>query len=186
MNGFKVGQEVKTTVVRNGGNMNENKLNVRGEFLIEHIRNGETINDFRIKNGIVNEGLDALLDIMFHNGTQIATWYLGLVDNAGFSAFAASDTMSSHAGWAESVAYSDANRIEWTEGAASSQSITNGTPVTFNINASATIKGVFLTSDNTKSGSIGTLWASAAFSSTVAVQNGDQLKVTYTVNAASA
>ena len=44
----------------------------------------------------------------------------------------------------------------------------------------AVIKGVFLNSDAT--GTAGTLWATAAFASTVSVVNGDTLKVTYTVS----
>lgn len=160
-----------------------NKLKMRGRFHVEHVRSGEVIGKYEMPNGIVNEGLNSILDIMFHATTQIATWYIGLVDNAGFTAFAASDIMSSHTGWSESVAYSDATRIEWTEGAAATQSITNSTPVTFNINAGATIKGIFVTSGSAKSGTTGTLWSTAAFASNVTVVNGDQLKVTYTVNA---
>ena len=156
---------------------------MRGRFHVEHVRSGEVIGKYEMPNGIVNEGLNSILDIMFHATTQIATWYIGLVDNAGFTAFAASDIMSSHTGWSESVAYSDATRIEWTEGAAATQSITNSTPVTFNINAGATIKGIFVTSGSAKSGTTGTLWSTAAFASNVTVVNGDQLKVTYTVNA---
>ena len=55
---------------------------------------------------------------------------------------------------------------------------------------SGTVKGLFLvgggTASNTKGdhASDGTLWATALFSSgDVVVQNGDQLKVTYTVSA---
>jgi hypothetical protein len=62
--------------------------------------------------------------------------------------------------------------------------------VVFNINGSGSVHGLFLvgggsapTTKNDAAGG-GTLWAAAAFSSgTVTVQNGDQLKVTYTVSA---
>ena len=119
---------------------------------------------------------------MFHGTTAIATWYIGLVDNSGFTAFAEADTMSSHGGWNEFTTYSESTRVEWTEDAAASKSITNSTVVTFNITGSGTLKGAFITSDSTKSGTSGTLWATAAFGSTVPVVNTDQLKITYTVN----
>ncbi len=91
--------------------------------------------------------------------------------------------MSSHAGWTEFTTYSDATRVAWTTVAAASESITNTTVSTFNINGSGTVKGIFVTSVSTKSGTTGTLWSTAAFTSPVPVSNGDQLKITYTVNA---
>lgn len=155
----------------------------QGVFKIEHIRDGKVINTFEFHNEVVNVGKNALLDIMFNAGTQITTWYCGLVNNSGFTGFdTANDTMASHSGWTEFTSYSESNRVEWTSGAAASQSITNSTAMTFNITASGTLKGIFITSSNTKSGSTGTLFSEKAFASTVDVNNGDQFKVTYTLS----
>jgi hypothetical protein len=156
-------------------------MNMRGRFKVEHIRDGEVIGQYAMPNGIVDVGLNSLLDVYFHNQTQIATWYIGLIDNAGFTALSNSDTMSSHTGWAESTAYDEATREEWLEGAAASRSITNSTPAEFTISATTTLKGIFVTSNSTKGGTTGTLWATAAFSSTVGVQDNDILRITYTV-----
>jgi len=185
MNRMRFGQKVNVELIK-GDAIMRNELKFKGKFQIEHIRKGKVINKFDLNNGVVDEGLDAILDIMFHDATKISTWYIGLVDNSGFTGFSSSDTMSSHSGWNESTAYTESNRVEWTEGAASGQSITNSTPVTFNMNATATIKGIFIVSNNTKGGTSGTLWSTAAFASTVSVNNGDQLKITYTLNAAQA
>lgn len=160
----------------------ESKLGMRGKMKVQHIRNGKVIGEYEFPNGITNVGLNHLLDVGFHGSSATATWYVGLIDNSGYSAVADSDTMSSHAGWNEFTTYSDATRIGWVEDAAASRAITNSTPSTFNINGSGTVRGVFITSDNTKSGTSGTLWATALFASTVAVTNGDQLKVTYTIS----
>ena len=157
-------------------------LNLHGQWDIDHIRQGKLLRRFSIHNDIVAVGKNKLLDVMFHGTTAIATWYIGLVDNSGFTAFAEADTMSSHGGWNEFTTYSESTRVEWTEDAAASKSITNSTVVTFNITGSGTLKGAFITSDSTKSGTSGTLWATAAFGSTVPVVNTDQLKITYTVN----
>lgn len=155
-------------------------MQLRGTLLVRHYdAQGNLKDTYKLRNGITNAGKNALLDIMFHAATQITTWYLGLMDNSGYTAEAAADTLASHAGWNEFTNYSG-NRKEWTEGAASSQSITNGTPVQFDITGSGVIKGIFLASAS--SGTSGTLWATAAFASTVTVANGDALKVTYTVN----
>jgi len=161
----------------------QKKINLKGNPFVEHFdKSGRLKGIFDIDNGIVDVGINYLLDAGFDGGTPITTWYTGLVDDAGFSAFANADTMASHAGWTESTAYTEANRPEWTAGTPSSRSITNASTVDFSINATVTIHGIFITSDNTKSGTTGTLWSTAAFASPVSAQSGDTLKVTYTLS----
>jgi hypothetical protein len=159
------------------------KFQPRGSFLIEHRnRAGKLIGVYRVPNGIVNEGMEMILDTMFYAGSQSSTWYIGLVDNSGFTGFDDTDTMSSHTGWSESTVYSQATRPQWTVGAAASRQSTNASTVDFSINGSATLKGIFITDNNVKSGTSGNLWSTAAFSSTVGVSSGDTLKLTYTVS----
>ena len=155
-----------------------------GRFVVEHRDADDNLKAiYEFPNGIVDVGLNHILDTQFHGGTQVATWYIGLVDNAGWSAFADVDTLASHAGWTESTAYTEANRVTWAEDAAASRSISNSTTADFSINASGNLKGIFVSSNNVKStGNTGTLWSTAAFSSVVATANGDTLKVTYTVS----
>lgn len=157
-------------------------LRLAGKFKVELIRDGQTISAFDVPNGITDVGLNHILETEFHSGSQVTTWYIGLIDNASFSALAAGDTAASHAGWIESTAYSDATRITWGAGTAATRSITNASTADFSINGTATIKGIFIISNSTKGGTTGTLWSTAAFGSTVAVANGDTLKVTYTVS----
>jgi hypothetical protein len=134
------------------------------------------------KNIIPNTAIDNALNVLYAAGTPTTSRFMGMVDNAGFSAFAAADTMASHAGWTESTACSNATRPAWSPGAAASQSIANGTQVTFNINATATIKGFFLTSSATLGGTSGNLDATAGLTTPQAVASGDTLKVTYAIN----
>lgn len=162
--------------------MNE-KVGLKGRFRVEHYdKDGNLKATYRVPNGIVDVGLNKILDDMFDGGTQSATWYIGLVDNSGFSAFANADTMASHAGWSESTAYTETARPEWTAGTPSSRSITNASTVDFSINATVTLKGIFIVDNATKSGTAGTLWSTAAFASNVSAVNGDTLKITYTVS----
>lgn len=159
------------------------KIGLRGRFHIQHFdREGRLKGVYRVPNGIVDEGLNHILETEFNGGTPVTTWYIGLVNNSGFTAFANADVMNSHAGWAESAAYDEATRPEWTAGTAASRSITNASTVDFSINATVTLRGIFITSNSTKSGTTGILWSTAAFSSNVSANNGDTLKVTYTVS----
>jgi hypothetical protein len=160
------------------------KAKLAGRFVVEHRDCDDKLKAiYEFPNGIVDEGMNHILDTQFHGTSQVATWYIGLVDNSGFSAFAAADTLASHAGWSESTAYTESNRVTWAEDAASSRSISNSTTADFSINATGNLKGIFVSSNNVKStGNTGTLWSTAAFSSVVATANGDTLKVTYTVS----
>jgi len=159
-------------------------LKLNGQFKIEHRgADGKLIGVYDFPNGIVDVGLNHILDTQFTGSSQVTTWYIGLVDNSGWTAFADADTLSSHAGWAENTDYTEANRVTWAEDAAAARAITNSTTADFSVNASGNIKGIFVSSNNVKStGNTGTLWSTAAFSSVVAVTSGDTLKVTYTIS----
>jgi len=173
-------------------------LAVKGRYVVEHWRNGKRINEFHFNNGIVDEGKNKLLDVMFHAVSAITVWYMGLIDNSGYSALADDDTYDdidqAGNGWDEfqtyTVSANPTNRATWVEDAASGESITNSTVAVFDITGTATVKGLFLAGGianaqlkgNHEPGA--TLWATALLGSgDVAVQNGDQLKVTYTVSA---
>jgi hypothetical protein len=143
-----------------------------------------------LKNGVTNQALNLILDQVLRNQAGISQWYLGLMDNAGFSAFAASDVPNSHPGWVENTDYSAATRPPWSPGAASGQAVTNSVTVDFAMNpvSAVTIRGLFLISANDKGGGASgqKLFSTAAFSGgNQTVNNGDTLKVTYTVSAAS-
>ena len=132
------------------------------------------------KNIIVTAGLNHILDTQFHATTQVTTWYIGL---KGAGTPLAADVMSSHSSWSELTGYSG-DRKEWTEGAASSGSMTNGSSVDFSVTGTATVAGAFLNTAAT--GTAGTLYGVVDFSSARSVINGDTLQVTVTVTAASA
>jgi hypothetical protein len=134
-------------------------------------------------NGITTAGLNHILDTEFHAGTQVTTWYLGLINGGSTPTLAAADTMSSHAGWTEYTTYSQTNRVAWDETAAASGSNTSNTTSDFSMNGSGTVAGGFLTSVSTKSGTTGTLFMTATFSGgNQTVSNGDTLKLTYTLS----
>ena len=142
------------------------------------------------KNLVVNVGLQYMAGSALTSTTQITTWYLGLYGAGASNTPAAGDTMSSHAGWTEVVAYSNATRVAVTFVAATAANpsvVTNSaSPATFNINGTTTVGGAFLTSGSAKSGTTGTLFSAADFGSPGdrSVVSSDTLSVTYTFSLA--
>lgn len=163
------------------------QFKLRGRFVVQHIRGGEILKTYTFKNGVVDEGINAILNIMFHAASQITAWYLGLINDADLVDLLATDTMAAHPNWVEDQSYTELTRPAWPEDAAASKAIANTTPVDFSINATRTISGVFLTSDNTKGGTTGTLWATGLFTEgDASVQSGDTLRVIYQISGAAA
>jgi hypothetical protein len=176
-------------------------LDLKGKYVVEHWRNGRRINEYHFPNAVVNQGKNQILEVNFHSGTPITSWFLGLISNVGYTALAATDTYQdinqAGNGWDEFTTYTDGNngddattRPAWGAGAASGQSVTNATAAVFNVTSAGTVKGVFqvggIVAAQTKNdhAASGVLWSTALFTSgDVVVANGDQLKVTYTVSA---
>lgn len=132
----------------------------------------------QVHNTVMTVGKNHTLETEFRGGTAVTTWYIGLISSSGYSAISAADTLASHAGWTEGTPYSG-NRPAWTPGAASGGVTTNGSAIAFTINATLTVKGMFLASANT--GTTGTLMSAALFSGgDASVISGDTLNVTYT------
>lgn len=156
-----------------------------GSYRGQIIRAGRVIDEWEDKNLVVNEGLDALLNIMFHGSTQITTWYMGVFEG-NYTPVATVTAATITSASTECTAYASSTRPEYVEAAASSQSITNSASrASFVFNASKTIYGAFLVSTSTKSGTSGTLFSAARFSSSKAVENLDELLLTYTFTASS-
>jgi len=138
----------------------------------------------RAKNILPNNAINDVLNVYFGASGQTTTFYCGLIDNAGYSALGATDTMSSHAGWVENQNISNASRPTWTPGAAASQSIANPSAMVLNMNPSSgcTIRGFFLCSNNTLGGTAGNLTATALLTTPQPCNNGDTIKATYVIN----
>ena len=137
-----------------------------------------------IKNLVVTVGRNDLLDKYFAGSAYTAAWYMGLVDNTSFSAYAAGDTLASHAGWLEFLSYTGANRITaaWNAASAGSKATTS---TTFSINGTGTVLGALMCTTQAKgtasNGGAGILYSAGSFTGgSRAVVSGDTLLVTYT------
>ena len=172
---LKAGEEAKAT----------------GLFEIKcHDKDGNLKWEAQSKNLVVNEGLQYMAGSALTSVTQITSWFIGLYGSGASNTPAAGDTMASHAGWTEVVAYSNATRVAATFATATTANpsvVTNtASPATFNINGTTTVGGAFLTSGSAKSGTTGTLFSAADFGSPGdrSVVNSDTLSVTYTFSLA--
>lgn len=160
------------------------KLPLVGKWTSEHVRGGKVIGVYETFNDITTAAKNALFDTMFNALTQTgaSSWVAGLINNSGFTGYNASDTMSSHTGWTEWTSYSQSTRVAWGQGSAAAAAITNASPITFDINGTGTIRGLFITTVSTKGGTTGLLWSAASYTSTVAVVPGDQIRSTYSLS----
>ena len=176
---------VGSTVVANGGA--QDILSAKGHYVVVcRDKDGNIKWESKSDNLVVNVGLQDMNTKYFTGSSYTAAFYLGLYGAASTNNPAAGDTMSSHAGWTEVTDYSQSTRPACSFGSASNTNpsvITNsGSPATFSINATTTVGGAFLTTNNTKGGTTGILFSAADFQSPGdrAVVNGDTLTVTYT------
>lgn len=142
--------------------------------------------EYQFRNLVVNQGKNDILNVYFADGTQTAStsWFMGLIVDTGFTSIQASDTAASHGGWTEFTNYSQSTRPLWGQAGPSTgvTTITNASPVTFDITGSGNLKGGFIITQSTKGGTSGKLWAAALFSAQVPVNNGDQMKATYSLS----
>jgi hypothetical protein len=177
------------TLIR-GGEANE-QIQITGHYDVKCLdADGNIKWEDTIKNLVVTVGKNNLLDVYLGASTQTTTWYMGLVDNASFTAYAAGDTLASHSGWLENLNYtysgSATNRATVAWGAASAGSKVS-TATTFNITASVTILGAIMCAtqarNTTSNGGAGVLYSAGSFTGgSRAVISGDQLLVTYTAS----
>lgn len=157
-------------------------LVAHGHIRVECVRDGKVIWVEEGPNLIVTAGRNKLLDETLEGSGYTAAWYMGLIDNAGFSAIAAADTMASHAGWAEADEYDEATREAISFGAASSGTKATDADCSFTISATITINGIFIASSGTKNESASVLFAAKSFASPRACVDNDVLNVSYSAS----
>lgn len=157
-------------------------VQTHGSYTVECLdANGNVKWSETISNLVVTVGKNFMLDQTFKGSGYTAAWYLGLVDGTSSPTYNAANTMASHSGWTEFTGYSNATRPAPVFNAPSAGAIAT-TATSFNINASGTVAGAFLTTDNTVGGTAGTLFSAGNFTGgSRTVASGDTLNVTYTL-----
>ena len=191
MDNLSVRQSAVAATVRARGN--EDHLQPRGRFVVEHFRKGLKIGQYEFSNSVVNEGKNKLFNVMFNSATadygvvHRADRRLGDPDPGG-RRHLCPDRRHQRLERVRGLHGDHAAGMGQRHVHQPSRSPTPA-PAVFDINGSGSVYGLFLvgggsapSTKNDHSGG-GTLWAEAQFASgTVTVANGDQLKVTYTVS----
>jgi len=161
-------------------------IKLRGTFIAECFRDGQLIWTDKTHNLVTTEGLDRILNVMFHGETQTATWYCGLIESDTNPAAGMTYDVPV---FTESTAYDEAARPAYVEAASSSGSMTNSAnKAVFTISDTKTIYGAAIFSISTKGdhtgGANNVLYNYAKFSSGRAVVDNDVINLTYTLTSA--
>jgi len=170
-----------------------------GKFTFEcYDKDGNLKWSDEVKNLVVNVGLQYMAGAALTGTSVLPGFYIGLYGAGASNTPAATDTMSSHAGWTENVTYSSSTRPQATFAAATLPTGTGNPSIvtnsankaTFSINGTTTVGGAFLVGGTSgggagnadqKNGTGGTLFSASDFTGgDRAVVNGDSLQVTYT------
>lgn len=144
-------------------------------------------------NTVTTAGKNLLLDTLLSgSGYSVTGPYMGLISSASWSAIAAGDTMSSHAGWLEAgganaPTYSGSRKTV-AFNSASSGSKAASAAASFAITGSGTVKGGFLVLGSGASATVdntgGVLYSAGLFSGgDRAVVSADTLNVSYAASA---
>lgn len=132
------------------------------------------------ENLIVDEGINFILDTALSGTAQDTTFFIGLKDTG---TPLAAWTLAS--GPTEITAIYTGNRPAWTEdNTTDDESVSNSaSPASFSITGTDTVFGAFLATVDTGTG--GTLIGAKDFAASQAVNNGDTLNITYTIDGTS-
>lgn len=165
-------------------------LKLSGKWEVTHRdAKGNVLSVEKFDNLITNEGINYLLNAGLHGGTAISSWYI-----APWSTNTTTTVSNTYAtpGNTETTAYSEANRQEWAEGTASSQSITNATAATITASGAVTVYGFGIVGGGTGAATKGdtagggTLLSSGLFASGKTLAVNETLDLTYTLSGANA
>jgi hypothetical protein len=156
----------------------------------QHWRGGKLLyqDQHFVHNICTAEGLNKLLDVMFHAAAQITTWYLAPFET---DTTPADGTTYAVPVFTECTAYDESTRQEFVETAAASKSLNNTSNLAvFTMNATKTLYGAMLvgggsaaaTKGDTAGG--GTLYAAAKFSTSKDVEDNDIFNIECILTAA--
>lgn len=165
-------------------------LNLGGVFHYQCTDNdGRVLWEDTSHNLITTLGKNALLDNTLATPASLVGPFMGLISSVGFSAVAAADTMSSHAGWNEAQGVTNlpdytGNRVTPTFSAASAGAKATNSTNSFVFTSSGTVQGAFMVlgsgAVNTKNNTSGTLFNAGTLSAAQPVISTNTLTVSWT------
>lgn len=140
-------------------------------------KNGRLKHDDTYRNTVVTAGKNYICNNVFVAGTFTQGWFGGL---KGTGNIAAGDTMASHAGWAETTAYSGTTRPTVTFSAGVGGTST-AAALSYSMNGTYTAAGLFITTNNVAGGTTGTLYSAGDIATPRTGGSGDTVNITPTL-----
>lgn len=134
---------------------------------------------FAVPNGVTIPGVNYLLNTGFRGGAKSTTWFLGLIDDSGFSALNPLDTLASHSGWGEFTGIYLGSRPAWAPAAPGAGLMGYTTQALFQITAAGAVRGAFLADRQPTGLSSGILYSTGAMTTGRPVVAGGTLTVGY-------
>ena len=184
-------------------NVNDNEtIGIEGHYHVEcRDKDGNLKWEESFPNLVNAVGKELLLDTLLRTSGTYTTVgpFLGLISGAS-PTFAASDTMTSHAGWTEFTNYTVGGSAVRGTASFTASTSTGATPsnvttcaasaITYTITgAGGTVGGCFLVTgsgaSSTQSNTSGTLYSAGAFATAKITTAGDTVAVTYSTTATS-
>jgi len=167
--------------------------NAQGRYVIDCIgADGRIKWCETIENIVCTIGKNLMLDTALAGSAYTVVGpYMGLISSTSYTAVAAADTMTSHAGWLEAgganaPTYSGNRKTAvWSAAAAGAKALSAA--LVYAVTSTGTVKGAFLAfgtaASATKDDTGGTLWSAGTFATgDKAVVNGDTLSVSYSTS----
>lgn len=160
---------------------------------IEIVRAGKVVKRWEQGNVLTNQGLDHMLNAVFHGGTPVDQWYMALFSPAYVPLV--TDKYATP-GYTESLAYAEKTRPPFVEGPASNKTLSNIlNRAEFTMNANVTIYGLSLVGGGSApevkgdvdsllppgSDNGGILFCASVFPSPQAVKVSDVIRVSCTI-----
>lgn len=148
---------------------------------------GKVIAEHKFPNTVLTVGKNYLLDNGFSGSAYTAALYIGLISSVSYSAIAATDIATAHAGWLEAGATNaptyGATRPSavWAAATGGSKSLSAGLVFTFT--GAGTLKGCFLATTAAVDSTTGTYYSAGLFTGgDQPVVSGNTLTVNYTAS----
>lgn len=129
------------------------------------------------RNTVMTVGKNYLLNNVFQLGTYTQAWYGGVM---GTGTAGAADVMGSHAGWTETTAYTGTNRPAYNPAAAVGGTSTVAA-LSYSMNGTYTVGGMFITTNQPVSGTTGTLYSAGFIATARTGASGDTINITPTL-----
>ena len=185
-------REVNDATVTKGNGMSE-AAEAHGRYVISCVgADGQIKWCETIENVVCTVGKNLMLDTALAGAAYTVVGpYMGLISSTSYTAVAAADTMTSHAGWLEAGGANaptyTGNRKTAVWSAATAGGKALSAALVYAITGTGTVKGAFLVfgtgASATKDDTGGTLWSAGTFTTgDKAVVNGDTLNVSYSTS----